>query len=78
PSRPTNPKAQTSWRSSGREFKPDSSGTGPSMTKRRYTPSPGVVTVTVETLADTVQLTVEDSGPGIAPAEHEQVFERFY
>ncbi|NSZ53710.1 sensor histidine kinase [Agrobacterium vitis] len=44
----------------------------------RYTPSPGVVTVTVETLADTVQLTVEDSGPGIAPAEHEQVFERFY
>ena len=46
----------------------------------RYTPPGG--TVTVRVLADpfgqVVVLQVEDSGPGIAPGEREQVFQPFY
>lgn len=44
----------------------------------RYTPAPGTVTVVVAPLGSEVVLKVEDSGPGIAEAEREQVFERFY
>jgi two-component system sensor histidine kinase TctE len=45
----------------------------------RYTPLNGVVTVRTATLpAGGVMLSVEDNGPGIAPAERERVFERFY
>ncbi|MDQ0454417.1 sensor histidine kinase [Rhizobium paknamense] len=44
----------------------------------RYTPAPGTVTVNVRRMQTAVLLTVEDSGPGIAEAERQQVFERFY
>jgi two-component system sensor histidine kinase TctE len=45
----------------------------------RYTPRHGVVTVrTAEAPAGGVLLIVEDNGPGIAAAERERVFERFY
>jgi two-component system, OmpR family, sensor histidine kinase TctE len=49
-----------------------------------YTPSsqaaPGVITVRVLTSPDrpTVELQVEDSGPGIAPSDRELVFQPFY
>ncbi len=45
-----------------------------------YTPSGGTVTVRVadDKAAGTVVLQVEDSGPGIAAAERERVFEPFY
>ncbi len=45
---------------------------------QKYTPRGGRVRVTVEPAADSVVLQVEDSGPGIEPAEFERVFERFY
>ena len=46
----------------------------------RYTPPPGSVTVRVRTdVARTIAtIEVEDTGPGIAPAERTHVFERFY
>ena len=45
-----------------------------------YTPSGGTVTVRVidDPFGQVVVLQVEDSGPGIAPAEREQVFQPFY
>ncbi|MES2758290.1 MAG: sensor histidine kinase N-terminal domain-containing protein [Pseudomonadota bacterium] len=44
----------------------------------RYTPGGGSVTVRVRRQADQAILEVEDTGPGIAPAERSRVFERFY
>ena len=46
----------------------------------RYTPAGGTVTVRVRAAAAQLQasLEVEDTGPGIAPAERAHVFERFY
>lgn len=44
----------------------------------RYTPPGGIVTVTLARRQDDIILTVEDNGPGIAEAEREHVFERFY
>ena len=44
----------------------------------RYTPPGGHVTVRVRLAGPQVLLDVEDSGPGIAPAERERVFDRFY
>jgi len=44
----------------------------------RYTPAEGSVTVRVRATADAAILEVEDTGPGIAPAERLHVFERFY
>jgi two-component system sensor histidine kinase TctE len=44
----------------------------------RYTPAPGEITVGVTFDDAQVVLTVEDSGPGIAESERDQVFERFY
>lgn len=43
-----------------------------------YTPTPGTITAGCRTTADGAILFVEDSGPGIPPAEREKVFERFY
>ena len=45
-----------------------------------YTPAGGTVTVRVveDPFGQVVVLQVEDSGPGIAPAEREQVFQAFY
>ncbi|MGZ8319099.1 MAG: sensor histidine kinase N-terminal domain-containing protein [Telluria sp.] len=44
----------------------------------RYTPAGGSVTVRVRSDAGQAILEVEDTGPGIAPAERGHVFERFY
>ncbi|GGE61649.1 sensor histidine kinase [Massilia psychrophila] len=44
----------------------------------RYTPAGGSVTVRVRRDGIDPVLEVEDTGPGIAPAERERVFERFY
>jgi two-component system sensor histidine kinase TctE len=44
----------------------------------RYTPAGGSVTVRVKGSAVQAVLEVEDTGPGIAPAERARVFERFY
>lgn len=43
----------------------------------RYSGPGGVVTVHVGCQRGAAQLKVEDNGPGIAPADHERVFERF-
>jgi two-component system, OmpR family, sensor histidine kinase TctE len=43
-----------------------------------YTPAGGSITVRTGVLEDGPFMTVEDSGPGIAPAERERVLERFY
>ena len=43
-----------------------------------YGRSPGRVTVSTATEGAIALLRVEDDGPGIAPAEREQVFKRFY
>lgn len=44
----------------------------------RYTPGGGWVTVRVAQEGEHALLEVEDSGPGIAPAERARVFDRFY
>ena len=44
----------------------------------RYTQRGGQVTVRVTPDTSVVKLAVEDTGPGIPPAERERVFERFY
>jgi two-component system sensor histidine kinase TctE len=44
----------------------------------RYTPEEGMVTVRVRCDAQSVELEVEDTGPGIPVAERALVFERFY
>ncbi len=43
-----------------------------------YTPEGGHITVRTGTGGEGAVLEVEDSGPGIAPAERERVFERFF
>jgi two-component system OmpR family sensor kinase len=44
----------------------------------RYTPAGGRIDVAVDTREDGVRLSVIDTGPGIAPADRERVFERFH
>jgi two-component system OmpR family sensor kinase len=44
----------------------------------KYTPAGGTVDVAVRVEQGAAVLTVEDSGPGIAPEERERVFNRFY
>jgi len=44
----------------------------------RYCPRGSTITVRVQAGPNEVDLIVEDNGPGIAPAEREHVFERFY
>ena len=44
-----------------------------------YTPENGIIQVKIHALnATEVQVDVEDNGVGIAPADQERVFERFY
>jgi signal transduction histidine kinase len=44
----------------------------------RYTPTGGRVTATVVQSGDSVDIRIEDTGPGIAEEERERVFDRFY
>jgi signal transduction histidine kinase len=44
----------------------------------RYTPSGGYVQVRCRATSDGALLEVTDSGPGIAPADRDRVFDRFY
>ena len=44
----------------------------------RYSPPHSTVTVSCRELDDATLLTVEDSGPGIAPEHRELIFDRFY
>lgn len=44
----------------------------------RYTPADGHVTAQVARDAEEIVIRVRDDGPGIAPAERERVFQRFY
>jgi two-component system sensor histidine kinase TctE len=43
-----------------------------------YTPQGGMVTLSIDGQNGQVRIMVEDNGPGIAVAEREHVFERFY
>ena len=44
----------------------------------KYTPSPGSVQLSLEQSGESVVITVEDSGVGIAPEDQPKIFERFY
>lgn len=44
----------------------------------RHTPSGGTIQVAVSADVDAVQLSVDDSGPGVPAGELERIFERFY
>jgi two-component system, OmpR family, phosphate regulon sensor histidine kinase PhoR len=44
----------------------------------KFTPAGGCVRVALKRQADGVQVTVADTGPGIAPADQAHIFERFY
>lgn len=44
----------------------------------KFTPPAGTITLSGVELADTVKLTVVDSGIGIPPEEYERIFDRFY
>jgi len=44
----------------------------------KYTPAGGRVTLGLGQVEGWARLTVTDTGPGIAPAEQKQIFERFY
>ena len=44
----------------------------------KFTPAGGQVEIGAEQAGQHVQMWVQDGGPGIAPAEQERIFERFY
>ena len=44
----------------------------------KFTPRGGVVRVGVDRSGGATVITVEDTGPGLPPAEHAKVFQRFY
>jgi PAS domain S-box-containing protein len=43
----------------------------------KYSPDGGTVTVTARPAGDWIEVTVDDEGIGIAPGDHERIFERF-
>lgn len=44
----------------------------------KYTPPGGTITISAAISTDTLQIAVQDSGPGIAPEEQLRIFEPFY
>ncbi|MBX3652911.1 MAG: sensor histidine kinase N-terminal domain-containing protein [Ramlibacter sp.] len=44
----------------------------------KYTPAPGQIDIDLRQDGGATLLTVEDSGPGIAPTDRDRVFDRFY
>ena len=64
----------------GLVFVQTAEATGNTVLEYRRTPAGGLVTVRVveDPFGQVVVLQVEDSGPGIAPAEREKVFQPFY
>jgi two-component system, OmpR family, sensor histidine kinase BaeS len=44
----------------------------------RHTPRGGTIRVQAAAASDTVQVSVNDSGPGVPTAELERIFDRFY
>ena len=44
----------------------------------KYTPDSGEVDISIQTRGDQCAVTIEDSGPGIAPEDQARVFDRFY
>jgi signal transduction histidine kinase len=44
----------------------------------KFTPEGGRITLSAKKRNDEVQITVQDTGVGIAPGEHERIFDRFY
>jgi len=43
----------------------------------KFTPAGGSITVATERVGDEVQVSVADTGPGIAPEDQERIFEEF-
>jgi two-component system, NtrC family, sensor histidine kinase KinB len=43
----------------------------------KYSPDGGTVTVTAQTAGEWIEVTVDDEGIGIAPGDHERIFDRF-
>jgi PAS domain S-box-containing protein len=43
----------------------------------KYSPNGGTITVTARPAGDWIEVTVDDEGIGIAPGDHERIFERF-
>ena len=43
-----------------------------------YTDSPGTISVTVSSVAESLRLTIEDSAPGVPKELHARIFERLY
>jgi len=44
----------------------------------RYTPEGGRVAVVTKQIENEIEISIEDSGPGVAPAEAQHLFDRFY
>jgi signal transduction histidine kinase len=44
----------------------------------RHTPENGHITLAAKHVNDRVELSIQDSGPGLSPEDAEQIFERFY
>lgn len=44
----------------------------------KYTPSKGDILITIQRQLDTLQLSVEDSGPGVPSSDYARILDRFY
>jgi signal transduction histidine kinase len=43
----------------------------------KYSPNGGTITVAAQVAGDWIEVTVDDESIGIAPGDHERIFERF-